>query len=278
LQNYFFNNHKLLQKLPQCGASCLDSLFSMIKRKAIIGGYIVVLQTHGRSGNYNVHLHIVSTSGGMDKSDNFNLIKYLKYELLHKKWQEFLLNFIAGELGASASDVVYYCRKIYPNGFVAYIDDSNVPARFDSLAKYLAKYVVAPPISIRRIDSYDGKTVTYHYKSHKTDRVEKETVPVLVFMNRIVQHVMPKGFKNIRHFGLQAGCKYKKIREKLRKALLKAGLVIRNAVRIIGRKKYKDAYFEVSGKNPILCPFCRNEMELWRLWHPKYGIFYEGFV
>ncbi len=277
LQNYFFNYHRLLKKLARCGAECLDALFSAVKRKALRGGYIVVLQTHGRGGNYNVHLHIIATSGGVDKDDNFRLIKYLKYEMLHKKWQDYLLNLISSELGVISSDVVYYCQKVYPEGFVAYIDDGDVPVRFDSLAKYLAKYVVAPPISVRRIDNYDGITVTYHYKSHKTNRIEKETVPVLVFINRIVQHVMPKGFKNIRHFGIQAGCKYRKIREILQKAMLRAGKAIRNAVRILPLKKYKDAYYEMPGVNPLLCPHCGSEMELWRLWHPKCCVFYEGF-
>jgi len=29
----------------------------------------------------------------------------------------------------------------------------------------VAKYVVSPPIAVRRIDHYDGERVTYHYRS-----------------------------------------------------------------------------------------------------------------
>jgi len=29
----------------------------------------------------------------------------------------------------------------------------------------VAKYVVSPPIAVRRIDGYDGHRVTYHYRS-----------------------------------------------------------------------------------------------------------------
>ena len=35
-----------------------------------------------------------------------------------------------------------------------------------------------PSISVRRIDRYDGERVTYHYRSHRTDQVERETVDV----------------------------------------------------------------------------------------------------
>ena len=56
--------------------------------------------------------------------------------------------------------------------------ERDVPTRYKSLAKYLAKYVLGPPISVRRIDAYGGQSVTYHYRSNKTERVEKETVDV----------------------------------------------------------------------------------------------------
>jgi len=29
---------------------------------------------------------------------------------------------------------------------------------------------------------------------------------------------------------------------------------------------------------PMICPYCGAEMEFFRLWHSKYGTFYEGFV
>src|SRR5215467_12789953 len=73
-----------------------------------------------------------------------------------------------------------------------------------TLARYLAKYVVSPPISLRRIDRYDGQRVTYHYRSHKSERVEWETVAVSTFIGRMVQHVFAQGFRRIRYYGVQA--------------------------------------------------------------------------
>src|SRR2546425_6960860 len=57
-----------------------------------------------------------------------------------------------------------------------------VPAQYQSVARYVAKYVVSPPIAVRRIDHYDGERVTYHYRSHRTDRMEHETVDVATFI------------------------------------------------------------------------------------------------
>ena len=47
-----------------------------------------------------------------------------------------------------------------PEGFVPNGQKGEVPARYQSLARYLAQYVVSPPISLRRIDRYDGQRVT----------------------------------------------------------------------------------------------------------------------
>ena len=76
----------------------------------------------------------------------------------------------------------------------------------------MAKYVVSPPISVRRIDRYDGEWVTYHYRSHRTDRMEHETVTVDTFIGRMVQHTMPKGFKRIRYAGVQATKTFAKVK------------------------------------------------------------------
>jgi hypothetical protein len=55
------------------------------------------------------------------------------------------------------------------------------------VARYVAQYVGSPPISVRRIDRDDGERVTSHDRSHRTGRMEHETVPVDTFIGRMVQ-------------------------------------------------------------------------------------------
>ena len=85
------------------------------------------------------------------------------------------------------------CFRKYPNGLVTNGQKGAVPSQYQSLARYVAKYVVSPPIAVRRIDRYDGKRVTYHYRSHRTNRMEHETVDVAMFIGRMVQHTVAKG-------------------------------------------------------------------------------------
>jgi putative transposase len=91
------------------------------------------------------------------------------------------------------------CFTKYPQGWVTNVQKGQVPSQYQSLARYVAKYVVSPPISVRRIDGYNGERVTYHYRSHRTDRMERETVDVDMFIGRMVQHTVPKGFKRMRY-------------------------------------------------------------------------------
>ena len=57
-----------------------------------------------------------------------------------------------------------------------------------------------------------AQRVTYHYRSHRTERVEHETVDVNTFIGRMVQHTMPKGFKRIRYYGVQATKTFAKVK------------------------------------------------------------------
>ena len=103
----------------------------------------------------------------------------------------------------------------YPRGLVAYLEEGKVPAGGEGLAYYLAKYVVSPPISLRRILRYDGQRVRYWYNDHKTKQRQEEEVSALTFIGRMVQHILPKGFHRIRYYGLHATCKAKKVKEGL---------------------------------------------------------------
>jgi hypothetical protein len=171
--------------------------------------------------------------------------------------------------------LVDLCYTRYHNGFVTNVQKGDVPSRYESLARYLAKYVVSPPISLRRIDGYDGQRVTYHYRSHKSERVERETVEVYTFIGRRIQHVFAKGFKRIRFYGVQATKTFEKITGLLREALAKIKGVVRGAVKIIARLTYRQRYQQSSGRDPLICPHCHHETGLWKIWHPKYGVVYD---
>ena len=274
---FYQNAQALLSPFMKCGVKCLDDFFSTVSGKALKGGYIVVIQTPGRNGQYNPHLHIIATSGGWDEqAKQWVHLGYLPYPMLHKKWQWYALEMCREALHTDEIDrLVHACYAKYPNGFVANVQKGDVPSRYQSLATYLAKYVVSPPISLRRIDRYDGQSVTYHYRSHKTERVERERVAVYTFIGRMIQHVFPKGFKRIRYYGVQATKTFEKIRPLIRQALAKVKGMVTGAIKVIAAKSYRQRYQQSTGRDPLRCPYCQQEMGVWKVWHPKYGVVYD---
>jgi hypothetical protein len=74
--------------------------------------------------------------------------------------------------------------------------------------RYLAPYIFRVAITNRRIVSLnDGPTgglptVTFRYRPSGSRHWRLCTVPVLEFIRRFLQHVLPKGFVKVRYYGL----------------------------------------------------------------------------
>jgi len=255
----------------------LDDCFSQVSGRTLKGGYIMVIQTHGRNGQYNPHLHLIATSGGWDQqAQRWMHLDYLPYPMLRKKWQWHLLTMLRQTLKTKEiKRLVDACYTRYREGFVTNVQKGDVPSRYQSLATYLAKYVVSPPISLRRIDRYDGDSVTYHYRAHKSERVERETVEVYTFIGRMMQHVFPKGFQRIRYYGVQATKTFEQIKSMIHDAWAKVQGIVKGAIKIIAPMTYRQRYRQSTGRDPLICPHCQREMGLWRIWHPTSGVIHD---
>lgn len=143
---------------------------------------------------------------------------------------------------------------------------------------------MSPPISIRRINGYDGKTVRYHFRSHKTESVEEEQVDVYPFIGRMIQHILPclcdarrqaKGFKRIRSYGVQATKTFEQVKGIIQEALSRVKKVVKGAIKILAQKRYRERYMESTGNDPFICSHCGQEMDICTIWRPRYGVIYD---
>jgi len=149
LRVYFYRAPEKLSRFIQTGLEMLKELIREITKKDIECGYIVVLQTAGRSGTYNPHLHIMMTAGGLDDKDEWQDINYIPFNLLHKKWQYHLFEMMKEEFGEEIKPHIDQLYRKYPRGIVAHIKMEKVPKK-EQLARYLMKYVGSPPIALSR--------------------------------------------------------------------------------------------------------------------------------
>ena len=263
LHRFFYRNPTLLSPFMQAGHACIQEVFSRCAGEDLDIGTIMVLQTAGRPGRYNPHLHCLVTGGGLTPQGAWKGISYIPFDLIHRKWQYHLLTMLRQHLsGTAINQAIDRAWKKYPKGFVAFVEKGHVPAAPQGLAQYLAKYLVSPPISVHRIQSYDGQTVRYWYRDHRTERIQRETLPADLFIGRMVQHILPKGFQRIRYYGLHAHVRYATIRKFLDARLPTDPPPDPRGFRVLPRKPFADLFQESFGKSPLHCPRCGELMTL----------------
>lgn len=267
----------LLSSFMRTGYECLEDVVKYARKHKLKIGAILVVQTHGRSGHFNPHLHIIMTAGGINESTGkWEDLNYFPFDLIHKKWQYHLFGMMKRLFpGNEMNQLIDELWKRYPKGLVANVNKGKVPRKCKGLAKYLAKYLASPPISVRRIVSYDGRQVTYWYNDHESNQKKVETVDVYTFIGRMVQHILPKGFQRVRYYGLQATRTFSKWCDVIRTGLERVGRFVKGVYEVVARIGYRERYKEGSGIDPFICPHCGKEMVLSRIYHPKYGVLYD---
>ena len=275
---FFKSRHdgKFLSDFMKQGYECLEESVGVLRKQDLKIGCIVVVHTHGRSGTYNPHLHIIMTDGGISlKTEKWVDLGYMEYHVIRRKWQYKLSGWIKSIFGYKVKSLIDKLWKKYTKGFVMHVSKGDVPESGRGLAKYLAKYVASPPISVKRILDYDGQNVKYWYMDHETKSKKVETVPVFTFIGRMVQHIMVKSFQRIRYYGLQATKTFQKWKSIVQEGIRKIGEIVKDTYQIIASKTYRERYKKTSLIDPFICSECGSEMELSKIWHPKYGVIYD---
>jgi len=284
LYGFFYKNKNkgdLYSKFYNIGWNFIQDVFALVSKKYLKCGCIMVLHTSGRKSNYRPHLHILVMNGGIDlDTGEWVNIGYFPYEkILPKKWQYHLLNMVKDYGGASVKQLVDDLWKKYPNGFVNFFMKGNVPSKMKQVVKYLSRYIARPSISVKRIIRYDKdkQEVEYEYLSHESSKIEREIVSVLTFIGRMIQQLLPKGFKKVRYYGLQATSSYERSKGKIKCALPDNKLLKNSGVFVVPRSSYEERIKEWTGKNPLECSECGHRMEVINIWIKGKGVVFDLF-
>jgi hypothetical protein len=103
----------------------------------------------------------------------------------------------------SASAFTAWVKTLYRTDWVVYAKPPfGGPAQ---VLKYLARYTHRVAISNGRLVKFEDGRVTFRYQDYAdASRHKCLTLDGVEFLRRFVQHVLPKGFVKIRHYGLLA--------------------------------------------------------------------------
>jgi len=74
---------------------------------------------------------------------------------------------------------------------------------------------------------------------------------------------------------VQATKTFAKLRGLIQEALAKVQGLVKGAIKIIAPLTYRQRYQQSSGRDPLRCPHCHSAMEVWRIWHPTYGVIHD---
>jgi hypothetical protein len=185
-------------------------------------GLTAVLHTWGQTLGLHPHLHVLATGGGLScnrigEVDNspcwrscrpgfFLPVRPLS-RLFRGKFLAGLRAALAGqekrwpEALRDATARQAWWKELARQEWVVY----SKPCGAEVVLKYLARYSYRVALSNNRLVRVSDEEVTFLWKDYRRAGVQKEmTLAVEEFARRFLQHVLPKGFVRIRHYGLLA--------------------------------------------------------------------------
>jgi len=215
-----------------------------------------VLHPFGDDLKANFHVHAIVTCGGLSK-DNSQFIKvnYIDYTFIRKTWQYEILTALRRELPQNSriiNPIIDWCFKYKNNGFVIFADRVIKDSKQAALS-YVARYTRHPPISKRRILSYNGTCVCFSYQAYGQEHTK--TMPKFEFIKVVLQHTASKQFKVVRRFGLYS--RRSSVRCEIASSLLTAQRIEKTQ-----KFNWRRNVTALTNKDPLSCDKCGIEMIL----------------
>ena len=203
LRIFFRKDRSLLNCLFHAVRDVILRMFYKInKSENFRPGFICVLHTFGRSLQWNPHIHVLISEGGIGNSSVWRSVTHFNFTFLRNSFRTVLLNLMEKHIGSSFKKVKSYIYKNCTNGFYVYAKKTKCNAR--QASKYIGRYLGRPVIATSRILSYDGSNVTFKYNRHEDNKLIIETVSAVDFIKKLIVHIPDKHFKMIRYYGIYA--------------------------------------------------------------------------
>lgn len=222
-------------------------------------GIIAALHTFGSKLEFNPHVHMVVTMGGITKDGKWQLYDYLPYGMLRKYWQNAVLKLIRRTLTEwEKRRVQKKLQAAYTNNAEGFYVHAPKRSRINTkeLLKYISRYMKRGPIALDRILMYDGEEVLFQYHDKRTNTKESQWMTAEGFIGALIRHIPGKNFKTIRRYGIYS-CRIKALMKKVmaQYQALMHKLVV-NAQRRSKPKKWQERIHEEFGEDPLKCKDC----------------------
>lgn len=207
-------------------------------------GITAVLHTWGQNLMFHPHIHCIVTGGGLTKERKWRASRkkfFLPVKVLSRKFRGKFLSFLE-QAGLPFDSTLYqnewvvYCKPPFKNA--------------SRVIEYLGRYTHRVAISNHRILALHEGKVTFSWRDYRDGNKRKSmTLAADEFIRRFMLHVLPSGFRKIRHYGLLAS-RNKSMKISLCKKLTRTRLKTKEPMSTLERLR------KMLGDDFDLCPCC----------------------
>nr|WP_209300517.1 transposase [Lentibacillus salicampi] len=261
LRDIFLLHRHLLKPLMDEAAKLISDYFG--KKAKVKPGIIAGLHTFGSRVNFNPHVHMLVTMGGITKKGKWKGYDFIPFKMLRKQWQTVVLKLIRKNLTPKEKKQVQsrLQKAFSENGEGFYVYAPKQRGKIKEQLRYIGRYMRRPAIGINRIEAYDGQTVTFKYIDKQDKQEKHETLTVEAFISRLIRHIPDEQFKTIRYYGM-----YSRRSKSLSKKMLAAWQQgrrrwILKVKKTLRRQTWRERMIASGQKDPMICPHCDNYYE-----------------
>lgn len=184
--------------LFNCAVATLQSFFTRDKKLLGSAGLTGVLHTHARNLDFHPHVHLIVPAGSFNKRSQLWRQKTGNY--LFKA--DNMVRVFRAKCIVAMTQAGYQLPLRTPKKWNA---DCKHVGKGDKALTYLARYLNRGVIKEDNILSCHNGMITFTYKNSTTKQYQILIEPVVEFLWRVIQHVLPKGFRRARDYGFLHG-------------------------------------------------------------------------
>ena len=208
LWGIFRENRRLLDDLPAVGAAVIEQWAIEAHGTRIM--IMVVRHTFGRHLNFNPHLHVLVSAGGLREIDGeWKSGLTFDKDALMRRWRYAVIDYLREAIKQgrlrSPEAVPSELRRVltmqYERWWNINIQPCTSKAHF---LRYAGRYVRRPPLAQYRILESTAEEISFRTKDHKLKQEVVTRYTPEEFINALADHVPDHYRHAIRHFGLLA--------------------------------------------------------------------------
>lgn len=201
------SNRQLLNDLPALGATVIDEWANEIYGARLM--IMVVPHTFGRHLNFNPHLHILVSGGGLRTADGAWIPRCQPdKKALMERWRYALITYLREALKQGllrSQGTQKEMQRLLTTQYERWWNvDVQRRMSKDHFLKYAGRYARRPPLAQYRILTSANEEISFRTKDHKLKREIVTRYAPEDFINLLADHISDHYRHAIRHFGLLA--------------------------------------------------------------------------